>query len=107
MPTTLIYIIRCKGYQHLTPYIWEVEEKAPYHRCGFVVTIVEESMKFTILSKSSMNFMFDISSAMSTKVKKEAADSAASFMLFYENDSIPHIFHHMINLQVDSHMRVK
>ena len=70
MPTTLIYIIRYKGYRCQIPLIWEVEEKAPYHRCGFGVTIIEESMKFTILSKSSMNLMFDISSEMSTQGDK-------------------------------------
>lgn len=56
MPTMLIYIIRCKGYLCLTPYIWEVGEKGPYDRC----------MNATIFAKSSMNLMFDISSLMST-----------------------------------------
>ncbi len=36
MPTMLIYIIRCKGYLRLMPYLWEVGEKGPYHRCGFI-----------------------------------------------------------------------
>lgn len=57
MPTMLIYIIRCKGYLCLTPYIWEVGEKGPYDRC----------MNATIFAKSSMNLMFDISSLMSTE----------------------------------------
>ena len=63
MPTMLIYIIRCKGYLCLTPYIWEVGEKGPYDRC----------MNATIFAKSSMNLMFDISSLMSTirKCEKE------------------------------------
>jgi len=34
---------------------------------SFYFTWEIESIKFTILSKSSMNFMFDISSAMPTK----------------------------------------
>ena len=67
MPTMLIYIIRCKGYLCLTPYIWEVGEKGPYDRC----------MNATIFAKSSMNLMFDISSLMSTKGGKGVFSFAA------------------------------
>ncbi len=46
------------------------EKKRTFARRNSHVRVFVESKKFTILSKSSMNLMFDISSAMPTKAEE-------------------------------------
>lgn len=54
MPTMLIYIIRCKGYLRLTPYIWEVEEKGLYARCIFFILCLKFYLVFLYEQKKTM-----------------------------------------------------
>ena len=56
----------------LSPYLW---------RFWFYYARDIASIKFTILSKSSMNFMFDISSAMPTEKRKKIVLSSSSFFI--------------------------